>query len=1091
MISNLDLDPDLARKLNQIGKRCERRRQQAAFLRFAGFSLLITSLVSAGLTFLEHEWGRNLVMFVYLAAELAAFLRWLRPLYLHPLSDEQIALFIDEHYPELENRIVSMVAMSENARGHSNSWMIRRFLKESQAFVRASPLVYHDRFSFGTRHGTLIAGMLLMVPLIMLQFAEVWMPRFPLKWANQQEWAVEPGDAKVRFGEALTVFVTHQASQQVTSIAWRFEGGSWQETPMQTGEADGTYYHSYANIQETTYYRIKQGSERTRTYTITPWLPPEIQAIDLTYHYPEYLERPPREAPNGGDITAIEGTRVQIEAHTNKPLAKLEMKLEQAATTISFKRIDEQLWRGSLTVTQSDSYRLQPIDHEGGEALYQASYLITAREDKPPQIRVDFPYRDMEVSALDEVEFEFTVSDDFELDDYGIRYQVADRTPEQRSLKKQQSEQKLSTKGKHRLMLESLKLEPGDVLTWAIWATDRKPERDEFDQMGDPFFLEIRPFRRTYREAVSDSGNLGGAGGGGGDLVVKQKQVLIATWNLRKEQCRLEDAQYQERLKTINTTQLNIRELVGDPMAETMSKKPEYPKLLEALDAALATLDEARTKEQALQALSKATEHEQRAYRMLLRLDPTISQVNRNQGPGGGEAARQKQDINELEMERNRNFYEEEHHTKQQQQEAAQALDQIKELAQRQQMVNEEIAKLISEIEQQQIDEQEAKRRLERLQEEARKNVQKLDKIRRQINTSEIDPTTAQNSQRHLDEARQRMNQELESMQPDRLQDARASGGEALRNLDQLKQDLEKQTRGSARQRVADLQQQMAEMQEKQRGIRDQIAQLGETKDSPRLTAEDPKQTLKTELIREKEEQQDRFKALMEDAAAVSNMTRGDQTQLSRKLGDWLRRTSRQGIGEEMEEATDMARFGVWDGLEEKEKQVAQELDQAASELDKLAHQMAGDELETRRQALAELQELQKMSPGTKSGRMTAGQEQMEKLASEEYRDWQEHLRNAEALLGESQHSGQLLRMRRAIEKMRRSYKNDNLIPKYELFEKTVLKPLNQTVSRLEKEVKAIGDEREFVLADDGSVPETYRRGVAEYFELLSATEDN
>lgn len=1088
MNQHLNLDPDLAYKIREVAQRCERQRRSQGWLRY-GIFLLVVLCVGTFLSLLIGEtlW-RNLVILAFLIAAFMGFRRWLWPLYKHPLSDEQIALFIDEHYPELQNRIVSMVALSKVARGKENSWLIRRFLRESQSFVRESALSYEDRYRFKARPAFITGGIYLAIPILLIAFAHLWMPVF--KWepaVDDKGYTVSPGNARVQMGDDITIFVKSSVGSRSVRVEWRDENNAWNHADMRLGEADGVYFHTLKHVSTPTDYRVHFGGETSPTYRLTPWVAPEVTTIDLTYHYPEYLGKEQRHVPNGGDITAIEHTKVRMRATVNKPLSELDLVLVTDDSRIAFTATEDPLvWQGELTVTRNDNYYFLPLDKERAEGIYRPEYKITMQEDKAPRLRVSFPFRDMEVSPLDEVSFDFKVSDDFGIQDYGIRYHVADREPVDVSLMKEPNQREVSATATHQLMLEELNLQAGDLLTWSIWAKDGKPDRSEMDQLGDPFFLEIRPFKRLFRQAISNSG--GQQGGGGGDPLSKQKEVLIATWNLRKEANHLSPDVYEERRAIIAETQGIVEKMVEQMLSMSgQADSPDAKVLVKAIANALDALDDAKDKEKAHDTLGTAAEHEQIAYRSLLRLAPKENQMGQSRGQSGGDQSRQLAGMEDLEMQRNRNYYEEEKLTQQQQEATAEALDKIKDLAQRQKMLNQEIAKLISEMEQGKLDEKEVKRRLERLKEEARKNLEELDQTRREISTSEMDTASAQSAQKKLDEVRERMNRELEKMRPESLQQARAAGSEALENLDKLEEELQEQTSGSAKERMAQLQQKMADLQEQQQQIQEKINELGDEKDSPKLTANDPSQEKKTQLMEDKKKLAEEFRDLMEDASSVANMTRGDKEHLSRKLGDWLRQTSRDGIGEDMDKSSTLARFGVWEELAEKEAEIAEKLEKAAKGLERVAQQSGGDELQTRQQALQELQALEDMAP--QPGQNPTAE--MERLASENYKEWMEGLRNAEGLLGNGQHSRNIVRMRREIEKMRRKYRRDNLIPKYDAFTNKVLNPLKNTIEELQREVTALQENRAFVLTDDSSIPENYRKQVAEYFQVLAESEGN
>ena len=59
-------------------------------------------------------------------------------------------------------------------------------------------------------------------------------------------------------------------------------------------------------------YYIVAGGLRSPVYRIDVAELPSVQRVDLTYHYPAYTHLPPRQVVGGGDISAVRGSRVDI-----------------------------------------------------------------------------------------------------------------------------------------------------------------------------------------------------------------------------------------------------------------------------------------------------------------------------------------------------------------------------------------------------------------------------------------------------------------------------------------------------------------------------------------------------------------------------------------------------------------------------------------------------------------------------------------------------------------------------------------------------------------------------------------------------------
>ncbi len=114
----------------------------------------------------------------------------------------------------------------------------------------------------------------------------------------------------------------------------------------------------------------------------------------------------------------------------------------------------------------------------------------------------------------------------------------------------------------------------------------------------------------------------------------------------------------------------------------------------------------------------------------------------------------------------------------------------------------------------------------------------------------------------------------------------------------------------------------------------------------------------------------------------------------------------------------------------------------------------------------------------------------MRNFLDSDYREWMDRLAAAESLLPQdSAYRADLTRIREQVESMRQQWRERQLAPKFELFLDVVGQPLEHTAATLHAEIQRLLNEREFILVDEGDVPEHYKKRVAEYFKALAASE--
>ena len=996
-IGSAGMHPELRRRILEVARQCRRTRWIRCWVRFGGVTLGLTCLVTALLALLTPDGPvAPYLLASFAVAEAAALWRWvIRPLR-KPITMEQVALFIDERHPELENRIVSAVEFSEQenefekggqstrseTRLGQSPFFVQKFLEETFPIVRSTSFKDLLDSAQVIRLGMSAFSVLAASMVVIALFPHLWVPGLggvlPASMARlgTLPFTVEPGNVRVRRGDNQMIWVRSDRENRKVTLRWRVGDGAWQGAEMGQSEAPEVRYHEFRNVQNDIRYQVQFGRRRSAEFKLTAWTPPEIESIDLIYHYPDYLQRAAREVPNSGNITALEGTAVDLAVWVNKRLSRATLHLD-SGESIELAQSGDGLWAGRLVVDKNDRYHITLTDLEEAPSEYDSVYKITSQRDKSPDIKIDFPRGDSEVTMIDEVPFDFTVTDDFGFAEFGLQYEVAGEEPVRISLNTS-SEVLLDAEGHYDISLEELGLEVGDLITWTVWAIDAKPGRNEYERLGDPYFLEIRPFRRFYEEAVSG----GGAGQGGGqseeDLSTVQKDIIIATWGLRRDSKYVEEVEFERRRDIIVETQDELAEKVAGDGAMTSQPKPEMIRLQQAMQQSIKALKRAEHPDSG-GALSEATVHQQQAFRLILKLQPNKFEVQQGQNSGGGGGGgSQRPDIQSLEMDRNRNFYEDENLSQEEQEAADEVLSKIKELAQRQQIVNEDMAKLISELQNAVTEEEREKirRQLERLEEEMKENLERLDEVQQTMVEERMNTSQANAAAEALRRARNQMNRSLEQIQSGQLQQARASGSRASDALDDITQSLEQFTRNAAAQKMARILEQMERIEKDQESILDRTKQLEGLQKSPSLDDQDELDEIKENLLADKGQLAEDFVELMAEASDLAERAKASQELMSRELGDWLRETSREGIVEDIMEMQYL-QYGIWDAAVSDEEKIARKIADATEELRIVAGNSVEDDLEGMQKALENLDPLLAMrQEGAEAGQAAEGGEE-------------------------------------------------------------------------------------------------------------------
>ena len=914
-----------------------------------------------------------------------------------------------------------------------------------------------------------------------------WFGWFKSDILPERSIALEPGDTKLRVGDSLAVAATLEGFESnFAKLHLRTRNdnggnndGEWQTVEMNR-QLDGSFVFTMYGISDPLDYYVSSSFTNSEQATVEVVVPAKIDNIQLTYRYPAWTGREPQVVKSGNNIAAVENTEVDLLISTDKALTDGELLVDGVAGKLT--AVDETTYSASLTVSaNSTTYQLADLLGDD-RIMLTPEYSITVTEDASPTISFTQPAGDFNATAIEEVTVVAKAADDFAVEEVKLHYSLNGGEWTTLALS---SDNDFS----HVFMLEEFKTEfnepllPGDLLTYYAEATDR-----EQSTSTDIQFIDIRPFERRYTQSQQSGG---GGGGGGqqepppGEISQRQKEILVATWNLIKEQEALAANSAQasgggantrsRSLRRRNTPQNQILQdnaaLLSDlqsklaEQAEKLAQRAEArqlmnddPKIAQFVEYMQKAAKAMRPSAEQLgtQSLQEAVRHQQRALQFLRRGELLFNDItiNQSQGNGSGNSAgRDMQEIYELEMDLAKNQYETPDAVQQrggnENQPEDDALQKLKELAERQQQLAEAAAKkdelsMAEKWEQEKLrrELEELKRELEQLQRNASQNNESQSSEQQQSAQSEQSQQQGQQGQ----QSESQSNGQSNGQSSDGQQGSQ-SRQQAMQNLEQAIRDLQnaennqgndnpQQSLESASQRLQEsleqlqterqqrLQQQLAEaasdvrdltrqQQETAQQLRDAMQRAIEARNNNEFTSGlTPQQ--QQELAEQKREMQRDLEAVKEQLADAASRFSEDAPQTSEKLQQAIDQLDETKAAELMGIAGDMIEEGMAPQASLRERRVTealQNLQQDLSEAGQLAAAEAGsppDEEITAADASRSIQELrQALNQALEQANRGSGRQQQQLQRSGQQSSQQQGAQQGSQQQGSQGQSGQ------------------------------------------------------------------------------------
>jgi len=857
------------------------------------------------------------------------------------VSDVQIAQYVEERYPELEDRLVTAVeygATTSISPGMLDL-LIRDALRKSGR-VDFSVFTNHRRiFSYGV----LGAGAMAVL-LALLNWGPSFFPygfnRLYVNWVEAADKSpfliqVRPGSSELTKGSDLEIRAELVGfdSPDVQLFIQPENTTDWTPAAMEAEALGSDFVYLLVDIQESMLYYAEAAGVRSKTFTITAVDLPSVEQIDLTYNFPPYTGMDPQTVEDEGDISALEGTRVDLRVRLTKPAAEARLIFDDGSR-LELEHLQGMEYAGGISLNRSGSYQVQLAT--AGEDPYEGSreYDMEAIVDEPPTVIITKPQRDLQATNVEEVFSEISSEDDIGIGKVDLKFSINGGEERTVPLFKGASKQSaiIST---HTFFLEEFGLEPGDLVSYYGNASDSNNVSGPGEASSDIYFIQVRPFEKNYIQSQQGAPGGGGGGNGAGEALSKQqKEIISATFKLIRDREKMVEKEYVDSLKSLALVQSRLQEQAHGLVNRLMRRGAieigdDFGKLAEYLQTAVEEMEKAALHLGERKA-AVALPEEQKALQQLMRAESLFREIQISfgqQGGGGGGGsqadAEDLADLFELELNKLKNQYEtvQRGERQMQDQQMDEATQRLKELAQRQQQLNERNrmmgqrgnrpsgsssgegqSQLMSEAEQ-------LKRQLQRLSRE--RSSPELNRVSRQ-----------------LQQAIQEMKKSLDGQK--RGEQGGAQGMRALERLEEARRAMSREQNSGLESGLAEAIDESKRLLDEQKRIQDGVDRLLEDRqrDTERF------QRNREDLSERKELLADRLGGLEDQINDLARSSRRTQSETSSQLRDAAGTIRDNRLPQRVLSTNRMLESGYYDFLKGREEFIQRGLEELNRQLE-------------------------------------------------------------------------------------------------------------------------------------------------------------
>ena len=422
------------------------RRRLSRILMLHGAAALLLGVVAvatgAGLVdWLLHVSSGMRLLFLALLVTVSGWLTWrrlVRPLTVS-VRDLDLALRLERAHPELSERLSSTVDFLRcaDADPFAGSKQLRERVIED-ASIAARDLDFDAvvesrpaRRMVGLAVGVLGAAAALCIANpsdAAIALRRLANPFGSTSWPLLTGVEIVSAPERVAKGDPfpLTVKVSGVIPSRVV-VRYRFDAVEEPAPePLRLG-AEDLYRGGLEAANRPFSFAVTAGDARTEWRPVDVVPAPQVTTLQLTLAYPTYTGLADETYAEGrGHVRAVVGAEVSLAARANKPLERAELLWESGGSTPAIVAEDGESIHARFDVRQNDDYRIVLHDRQSMTNSQRSpkKYRVQAVQDAAPEVSIQEPTGDREVTRQATIPIKTLVKDDFGIDEVKLVYAV-------------------------------------------------------------------------------------------------------------------------------------------------------------------------------------------------------------------------------------------------------------------------------------------------------------------------------------------------------------------------------------------------------------------------------------------------------------------------------------------------------------------------------------------------------------------------------------------------------------------------------------------------------------------------------------------
>ena len=229
---------------------------------------------------------------------------------------------------------------------------------------------------------------------------------------NQTYFKIEPENFKARRGSTIKINaeLTRERILGAPVVVTILKSNLPSEKILLRHFGNNSYGVNIYDIQEDFQYVVSNSNSESAKYYVTVFDIPEIKEKEITIEPPAYTGLPMLKLSEFEYITVPENSRIQIKITPNKESDIFFMNKGKITPFIHEKKL---AYTFLFRINEYTEYIITLIDKEKHQYETNPAWVLETVPDLPPYAEIKLPDNDKKVLGIEELEFKYTLSDDY------------------------------------------------------------------------------------------------------------------------------------------------------------------------------------------------------------------------------------------------------------------------------------------------------------------------------------------------------------------------------------------------------------------------------------------------------------------------------------------------------------------------------------------------------------------------------------------------------------------------------------------------------------------------------------------------------